>query len=95
MALFGSQNVFSLVLIAWSVLSAAFAPILILYALGKKINEQTLILMMVLSVTVTLAWKDFGLGSLIYEAAPGVLAGFFIYYFASKAGFNKIQRLAD
>ncbi|MEZ4873293.1 MAG: sodium/proline symporter [Bdellovibrionales bacterium] len=41
-ALFGSQNVFNLVLIAWSVLSAAFAPILVLFSLGKKIMSKLL-----------------------------------------------------
>lgn len=86
-ALYGSQNVFNLVLITWSILSAAFAPIIILFALGKRINEQTLILMIIFSVTVTLGWREFGLGKYIYEIAPGITSSFVVYYIARKLGF--------
>ncbi len=76
-ALYGSQNVFHLVLIAWSALSAAFAPVL--YSIGRKISEWHLITMMFGAVAVTLVWRSIGWGSYIYEIAPGVLTGLLIY----------------
>ncbi|MGB0454066.1 MAG: sodium:solute symporter family transporter [Bacteriovoracaceae bacterium] len=87
-ALFGSKNVFELVLIAWSVLSAAFGPLMLVYALGKKVSETTAILMVVNGVGVTLFWREFGLGGTMYEVAPGMMVGFITYFVLSKTKWN-------
>ena len=91
-ALFGSKNVFELVLIAWSILSAAFGPLLFIYALGKKVSEVTGILMIVNAVGVTLLWREFGLGDTMYEVAPGMIVGFLTYFILSKTKWNQIER---
>lgn len=91
-ALFGSKNVFELVLIAWSILSTAFGPLLFIYALGKKVSEVTGILMIVNAVGVTLLWREFGLGDTMYEAAPGMIVGFLTYFILSKTKWNQIER---
>ena len=85
-AMFGGHNVFSLVLMAWSVLSAAFAPILILYALKMRINERTLLAMIFFGVGATLIWRTLGYGKYIYEVAPGILMGFAVYFLAKLIG---------
>lgn len=78
-ALFGSQNVFSLVLMSWSILGAAFTPILVLYAFGKKIRENTMIAMIVVSVGTVLTWRSLGLSNVIYEVAPGIVSGLLVF----------------
>lgn len=78
-ALFGSENVFGLVLIAWSVLGAAFAPLLLLLSIGKKISEPRAIFMVIAGVATTIVWRHLGLGAAFYEIAPGMIAGFVAY----------------
>jgi|LULL01.1.fsa_nt_gb SSS family transporter len=91
-ALFGSKNVFELVLISWSVLSSGFGPLLLMYALGKKVSEVTGILMIINAVGVTILWREFGLSSTIYEVAPGALVGFLTYFILSKTSWNEIKQ---
>ena len=88
-ALLGSKNVFDLVLISWSVLSAAFGPLLFLYAVDKRISELTGILMIINATIVTLLWRELGFGGVIYEVAPGMISGFITYLALSKTNWNK------
>ncbi|MCH2037093.1 MAG: sodium/proline symporter [Rickettsiales bacterium] len=78
-ALMGNKSVFSLVLIAWSVLAAAFTPLLVVYALGGKPSEKTAITMVITGVITVILWRQLGLGSIIYEVAPGIIAGLLPY----------------
>lgn len=88
-ALYGTENVFGLVLIAWSVLAAAFAPLLFLYSIGEKIREGVAITTMLCGFITTIIWRQLGLNDLIYEIAPGMIAGLIIYYVLKGLGFNK------
>lgn len=87
-ALLGGSNVFSLVLIAWSVLGAAFAPMLFVYASGRRIGEPVAVLMVVLAVGVTVLWREFGWSDYIYEVAPGILVGLATYWIGERLGLN-------
>lgn len=78
-ALSGKDSVFSLVLVAWSVLSSAFGPLLFVYALDKKVSERTGILMILGGTAGALIWRQLGLGGSLYEVAPGMLTGLLIY----------------
>jgi len=78
-ALSGNKSVFALVLIAWSALGTAFAPLLIVYALKQEVPEKLAIAMMLGGPTVMLLWRYFELKGIIYECAPGVLAGLVIF----------------
>ena len=78
-------------LIAWSVLSAGFGPLMLIYALGKKVSEMTGILMIVNAVGVTLMWREFGLGGTMYEVAPGMIIGLMTYFILSKTKWNIIE----
>jgi SSS family solute:Na+ symporter/sodium/proline symporter len=72
-----SRSVFSLVILAWSTLASAFAPLLALYALGRRVTEPVAIGLMIIGVGVALVWR-FGLGwhGDIYEGLPGILIPF-------------------
>lgn len=73
LALSESRSVFSLVILAWSTLAAAFAPLLTLYALRRRVSEATAVAMLFSGVSIALFWR-FGLGwhESIYEGLPGI-----------------------
>lgn len=78
-ALSGNKSVFSLVLIAWSALGSSFSPLLTVYSLGGKPSERCCIAMMLVGLITMLAWRHLALNKYIYEAAPGIIAGFIPY----------------
>ncbi len=97
-ALYGSQSVFSLVLIAWSALAVSFAPLLLIYVFGGEPTEKLAIIISVSGVLVMLAWKHFGLDKYIYEIAPGIMAGILVYlilnpFMKKKSIFGKFKGL--
>lgn len=87
-ALFGSDSVFVLVLIAWSVLGAAFGPLLMVYAFGGKPNEPLAILMVLSGISTVLVWRYFGLSNVIYEIAPGIITGIVVYCIGKVLGYT-------
>ncbi len=76
------ESVFSLVILAWSVLAASFGPLLVVYSLGQKVSEKTAILMLLVGMITVLLWKWAKLDQIIVEIAPGMMAGFFIFGFS-------------
>ncbi len=85
LALSGSQSVFSLVILAWSTLAAAFAPLLALYALRRRVSEMTAVLMLIGGVSIALFWR-FALGwhEQIYEGLPGIALPFVFGWLMSR-----------
>ncbi|SDJ94713.1 sodium/proline symporter [Microbulbifer yueqingensis] len=79
-ALLNKQSVFSLVVMSWSALASAFAPLLIVLALGGRPSERVYIVMSIVGLATALLWR-YGLGwhSHIYEGMPGILAGLAVY----------------
>ncbi len=73
------ESVFSLVILAWSVLAAAFGPLLLVYSLGQKVSEKTAIAMLMSGLVVVLAWKWANLDQIIVEIAPGAAAGLLVF----------------
>ena len=65
-ALFGNDSVFSLVIIAWSALGSAFAPLLTVYALGGKPSEKMALTMMFSGLGTMLLWRYLGLSDIVY-----------------------------
>jgi len=89
LSLSGNQSVFSLVLIAWGLLSSAFVPLLTVYAMGGRPSERVGLSMMAGGVAVFLLWRWNGLSATVYEVMPGMLAGlliFVIFRYAGKTG---------
>ncbi len=85
LALIGSQSVFTLVILAWSTLAAAFAPLLTLYAFNRKVSEYTAIFLMFLGVAIALLWRyALGWHNGIYEGLPGIAIPFIVGWFLSR-----------
>ena len=78
-ALAGSQSVFNIVIFAWSGLGASFAPLLLVYALGKKPGQVTIILMMLAGFATVIIWRQLGWHQYVYEGMPGIGAGLLVY----------------
>ncbi|MBI1237791.1 MAG: sodium/proline symporter [Alphaproteobacteria bacterium] len=85
MALSGSQSVFSLVILAWSTLASAFAPLLTLYALDRRVTELWAIAMMALGVGTALFWREMGWHNAVYEGLPGIVLPLILGALVSRA----------
>jgi len=78
-ALSGSESVFNLVIIAWSAMASAFAPLLIVYALRQSVSQPLALCMMVGGLAAMMLWRLSGLNAITYEVAPGVLTGLAVF----------------
>ena len=74
-----NKNVFNLVLMSWSTLACCFSPLLIIYSLKQKISEFVSLIMMIIPFITLLLWRYYGLNEFIYEVAPGITSGIFIF----------------
>ncbi|MBL4797930.1 MAG: sodium/proline symporter [Oleispira sp.] len=81
-ALINEQSVFSLVIMAWSGLASAFAPLLIFLCLGKKPSQLLSAVAVVTGLAVAIVWRYMGWHSAVYEGLPGILAGLFVLSFS-------------
>lgn len=91
-ALYGPESVFALVIISWSLLAAAFGPILFVYSLGIRLRESVTIAMLVGGVAVTIAWRQLGLDvTIMNETGPGMLSGILVYLTAKFTGLNRVD----
>jgi len=79
-ALLNSQSVFSLVIMAWSGLASAFAPLLIVLCLGKKPSQNRSLYAMFTGLFLALLWRYMGWHAAIYEGMPGIIAGLLVFY---------------
>lgn len=85
-ALFGSDNVFDLVLIAWSAMAAAFGPLLIVYTMNQRPTQPLAIAMCLGGLAMMLYWRHLDLTNSIYEIMPGMLAGLAVFMIGKIAG---------
>jgi SSS family transporter len=83
-ALGGNRTVFSLVLDAWGMLASAFAPLLIVYSTGGRVNEKLALGMLITGMSAFAAWQHAGLDGTVYAAAPGIISGLLLYQFFSR-----------
>lgn len=74
-ALVNEQSVFNLVIMAWSGLASAFAPLLIVLCLGAQPSQRLSILAMLCGLLTAVLWRYYGLHSAVYEGMPGILVG--------------------
>jgi len=81
LALSNNQSVFSMVIMAWSGLASAFAPLLLFMCLGKQPSQTAGIIAMLAGFTVALVWRLLGMHEMVYEGLPGILIGLMILYF--------------
>jgi SSS family transporter len=79
-ALADTRSVFDLVILAWSTLASAFAPLLIVLARGHRPREMHSLAMMAVGAASALLWREAGLHRDVYEGLPGILAGLAVFY---------------
>jgi sodium/proline symporter len=77
-ALLNKQSVFNLVIMAWSGLASAFAPLLIVLALGGKPDARASVIAIFAGLAVAMSWRYIGWDSAVYEGMPGILAGLLV-----------------
>jgi Na+/proline symporter len=75
LATINSHSVFSLVIMAWSGLASAFAPVLIALCLDWKPSQRLSLLAGVVGLSVALFWRWLGWEQHIYEGLPGIASG--------------------
>lgn len=92
LALMNNQSVFNMVIMAWSGLASAFAPLLIVLALGAKPGERLSIVAVFVGFATALLWRMADLSSSVYEGLPGILAGLLVFTVALQ--FKKLSRVA-
>lgn len=80
-----TRSVFQLVILSWSTLASAFAPLLTIYALGRRISEAGAITAMAIGVASAMLWRMAGLHASVYEGMPGIAAGLVVAWLLSDA----------
>lgn len=78
MALANNQSVFNMVIMAWSGLASAFAPLLLSLCFGWRTSQAVSIIAVVIGFGVALVWRLMGLHGMVYEGLPGILAGLLV-----------------
>ena len=73
------QSVFALVIMAWSALASAFAPLLLVLCFGQRPSEKLALLMMISGLLVAIIWRWAGLADAVYEGMPGILFGLLVF----------------
>jgi len=79
-ALVNSQSVFSLVIMAWSSLASAFAPLLIVLCLGKEPSQNRSLFAIFIGLAVSILWRYIGWNNAVYEGMIGIIAGLSVFY---------------
>jgi len=80
LALTNDQSVFNMVIMAWSGLASAFAPLLLFLSMGKQPSQIASIIAIVTGFAVALVWRLLDLHAMVYEGLPGILAGLILLY---------------
>lgn len=79
-ALLASQNVLSLVVLAWGGMASAVAPLVVLMLLGARPTQRLAVTMMVAGFGVAIYWRHgLGLHAQLMDLVPGMLTGFAIF----------------
>lgn len=95
LALGSNQSVFSMVIIAWSGLASAFAPLLIFLCFGKQPSQPVCITAMLAGFAVALVWRVAGLHEMVYEGLPGIIVGSLILWFGNRTQSGRSYSCAD
>jgi len=87
-ALGNSQSVFSLVVMAWSGLASAFAPLLLFLCLGKRPTPALSLIAIVGGLGCAMLWRWLGWHQAVYEGMAGILAGLLILTLGLQLGYR-------
>ncbi|MCW8955838.1 MAG: sodium/proline symporter [Gammaproteobacteria bacterium] len=78
-ALLNQQSVFNLVIMAWSGLASAFAPLLLLLVMGRPVSQSQAIATVSTGLIIALLWRYMGWHEWMYEGMPGILGALVMY----------------
>ena len=79
-ALLASQNVLSLVVLAWGGMASAVAPLVVLMLLGERPSQRLAVTMMLAGFGVAIYWRHgLGLHAQLMDLVPGMITGFAIF----------------
>lgn len=95
LALTNNQSVFSMVIMAWSGLASAFAPLLIFLCFGRQPSQFVCIAAILAGFAVALVWRIAGLHEMVYEGLPGIMVGSFILWFANRTQSSRSYSCSD
>ena len=70
---------YQLVLLSWGFLASALAPVVFVGAIGGRLTQAQALAMILVGSGVCLTWRALGLGSLAYEALPGIASALLAY----------------
>lgn len=80
-AVFGSKDVFSLVLLSVSIMGSAFAPLVLLRAYNWPYTTPQVLLMILVALIIVAIWRHYEWHTVIYEALPGFVSAMLVYGF--------------
>lgn len=89
LALFNNESVFNLVILAWSALASAFAPLLIFKSLKRNASQTVEIAAIFGGLLTAIFWRYLNLHNTIYEGFPGILFGLFVLIVFQKKQLKK------
>ncbi len=78
LALYNTESVFNIVIMAWSGLASAFAPLLLFLCIGRRPSEIASISAMLIGFSVALMWRAMDMHQMAYEGLPGIMAGLLV-----------------
>lgn len=93
-AFYGNKSVFELVILAWGLLAAAFAPLMLIYRFRRLPTEGQCIGIMVTGVATYLVCHYTWVSDYVYELMPAMLAALAWYGFGT-LGESKVEVVAD
>lgn len=95
-ALLNVDSVFRLVNFAWSATASAFGPMEMYMLINPKLcNKEGAIAGMIVGGVVSTAWYATGLGAIIHEILPGVVAAGIMIPLVTKATAHKYKNVAN
>jgi sodium/proline symporter len=83
-----NQSVFAIVIMAWSGLASAFAPLLLVLCLGQRPSEKLAMVMMISGLVTASLWRWAGLADAVYEGMPGILVGLAVFLVGNRLSNN-------
>ncbi|MEZ5598499.1 MAG: sodium/proline symporter [Pseudomonadales bacterium] len=84
LALSGEQSVFDLVILSWSTLACAFAPLLVLYALRCHVDQGVALATTLVAIAIGWWWRWMGWQDALYEGLPGICGGALVGWLLSR-----------
>ncbi|MEO1561130.1 MAG: sodium/proline symporter [Cyanobacteria bacterium J06632_19] len=90
-AIFTNSSVFGLILFAIGALAGSIAPAMLITILKRRTHSTALTSMMLLGLTIAIAWRVIGLNSIINEAVPAIIISLIFHEILMKTCFKLKQ----